>query len=192
MLQSLKPLSDSVNRFLQDNYKNMYEKLSELKWGPFAPKSFGIFPMIAINFNTISDYHWDEHDEPNSLCCLVALGDFDGGQLCFPQLQIVIPLRPGQIVAFSSRFLMHGNFPVTRGIRYSIVYFVHKYFFRDLTQSDLDDSLIVYTTDLNNAQNLNFRIQLTKPKKYQTEMPEKTSDKDEEILVGNHFSFVIN
>ena len=92
-----------MNRFLQDNYKNMYEKLSELKWGPFAPKSFGIFPMIAINFNTISDYHWDEHDEPNSLCCLVALGDFDGGQLCFPQLQIVIPLRPGQIVAFSSR-----------------------------------------------------------------------------------------
>ena len=69
--------------------------------------------MIAINFNTISDYHWDEHDEPNSLCCLVALGDFDGGQLCFPQLQIVIPLRPGQIVAFSFRFLMHKNFPVT-------------------------------------------------------------------------------
>ena len=102
-----------MNRFLQDNYKNMYEKLSELKWGPFAPKSFGIFPMIAINFNTISDYHWDEHDELNSLCCLVALGDFDGGQLCFPQLQIVIPLRPGQIVAFSFRFLMHKNFPVT-------------------------------------------------------------------------------
>ena len=118
-----------MNRFLQDNYKNMYEKLSELKWGPFVPKSFGIFPMIAINFNTISDYHWDEHDEPNSLCCLVALGDFNGGQLCFSQLQIVIPLRPGQIVAFSSCFLMHGNFPVTQGIRHSIVYFVHKYFF---------------------------------------------------------------
>ena len=148
----------------------MYEKLSELKWGPFAPKSFGIFPIIVINFNTISDYHWDEHDEPNSLCCLVTLGDFDGGQLCFPQLQIVIPLRPGQIVAF-------WNFPVIRGIRNSIVYFVHKYFFRDLTHSDLDDGSIIYTTNLNNSQNLNSQIQLTKPKKYQTEMPEKTSDK---------------
>ena len=68
---------------MHDNYKNMYEKLSKLKWEPFALKSFGIFPMIAINFNTISDYHWDEHDELNSLCYLVALGNFDSGQLCF-------------------------------------------------------------------------------------------------------------
>ncbi|CAG8574706.1 2018_t:CDS:2, partial [Racocetra persica] len=41
------------------------------------------FLMIAINYNTVSDYHWDENDEPNSLCCLVALGDFEGGELCF-------------------------------------------------------------------------------------------------------------
>ena len=68
---------------------------------------------------------------------------------------------------------MHGNFSVTREIWHSIVYFVHS----DLTHSDLDDSSILYTTDLNNSQNLNSRIQLTKPKKYQTEMPEKTSDK---------------
>jgi len=99
LLLNLKPLSDTVNRFLYDNYGEMYMKLRNLSW-PFAPKSFGVFPMIAINFNTISDYHWDEHDEPNSLCCLVALGDFEGGELCFPQLQIIVPLRPGQIVAF--------------------------------------------------------------------------------------------
>src|SRR5436305_14524833 len=116
--------------------------------GTFRTKKFWNFPMIAINFNTISDYHWDEHDEPNSLCYLVALGDFDSGQLCFPQLQIVIPLKPGQIVAFSSRFLMHENFPVIRGIRHSIVYFIHKYFFRDLTHSDLDDGSILCTIDL--------------------------------------------
>jgi len=100
--------------------------------------------------------------------------------LCFPQLQIVIPLRPGQIVAFSSRFLLHGNFPVIRGIRHSIVYFVHKSFFRDLTSavySDLDDSSIICTTDLNNAQDLNSRIRLINPKKSQTEMPEKANDK---------------
>ncbi|CAG8852076.1 8855_t:CDS:2, partial [Racocetra persica] len=50
LLQGLKALSDSVNW---------------LSWGPFAPKPFGVFPMIAINFNTTSDYHWDEHDEAN-------------------------------------------------------------------------------------------------------------------------------
>ncbi|CAG8787090.1 34134_t:CDS:2, partial [Racocetra persica] len=43
-------------------YKLQYCKLS---WGLFAPKLFGVFPIIAINFNTTSDYHWDEHNEAN-------------------------------------------------------------------------------------------------------------------------------
>ena len=62
LLLNLKPLSDTdtVNRFLHDNYGEMYTKLRNLSWGPFTPKSFGVFPMIAIN-------HWDEHDDLNSL-----------------------------------------------------------------------------------------------------------------------------
>ena len=63
-------------------------KLNKLNWGPFAPKPFGIFPMIAINFNIISNYHWDEKDEPNGLCFLVALGDFEGDELHFPNFRL--------------------------------------------------------------------------------------------------------
>ena len=111
-------------------------KLSKLSWGPFAPKPFGIFPMIAINFNITSNYHWDEKDEPNGLCFLVALGDFEGGELHFPQLQIVVKLRPGQVVAFPSCLLLHGNFKVTKGIRFSIVYFVHMNFFHQYRHFD--------------------------------------------------------
>lgn len=103
----------------------------KLIWRPFALRPFGIFPMIIINYNTISDYHWDEHDEPNSLCCLVAFREFEGGELCFPQLQIVVLLWPGQVVVFSSCLLLHGNFPLTKGIRHSIVYFVHDTFFHN-------------------------------------------------------------
>jgi len=75
-----------------------------------------MFTVIAINYNSIIDVHWDEHDEPNSLCCLVALGDFKGGELIFPQLQIIVSLRLGQVVVFLSRLLLHGNLKVTRGI----------------------------------------------------------------------------
>ncbi|RHZ81163.1 hypothetical protein Glove_123g32 [Diversispora epigaea] len=32
--------------------------------------------MIAINFNILSNYHWDKLDAPNCLCCLIPLGDF--------------------------------------------------------------------------------------------------------------------
>ncbi len=130
LIQGLKPLSDSVNQFAKNSYNDLYLKLKKMSWGPFAPQLFGIFLMIAINFNIISDYHWDANDEPNCLCFLVPLGDFEGGELCFPELQIVIPLQPGQVVAFASQLLLHGNLPIIKGIRFSIVYFVHATFFQ--------------------------------------------------------------
>src|SRR5947207_7291894 len=86
--------------------------------------------------NCISDYHWDENDDPNSFCCLVALGDFEGGEVCFPQLKIFVSLKPGQVLLFPSRWLLHGNFPVIKGIRHSIVYYIHSMLFhnhRDFT-----------------------------------------------------------
>ena len=164
LLHNLQPLSNSVNKFVKEYYEHYYMKLSKLTWGPFAPRSFGIFPMIAINFNVISNYHWDEQDEPNSLCLLVALGDFEGGELCFPQIQIVVKLRPGQVLAFPSRLLLHGNFKVTRGIRYSVVYFVHSEFFHHLRhfdsiykecESNKNAGIIGPEEDFNNAQYLN-------------------------------------
>ena len=93
LIHALEPLSNTINQFINDNYSNMYEKLSKLSWGPFAPKPFGVYPIIVINFNTISDYHLDSYDEKNSLCVLVALGDFEGSELCFSQLKIVIQLK---------------------------------------------------------------------------------------------------
>lgn len=187
LLRGLKALSDCVNRFLRDYYGDLYTKLSGLSWGPFAPKPFGVFPMIAINFNTTSDYHWDEHDEANSLCVLVALGDYEGGELCFPQLQMVVHLRPGQVVAFASRLLLHGNFSLTRGIRHSVVYFVHDTFFyhlRDFTKVYIKagikkgaNSPMASEQDLNNAQALNRRTRLPKPKAKQIQVPSTVSDR---------------
>ncbi|CAG8607712.1 24431_t:CDS:2, partial [Racocetra persica] len=83
LLLGLKPLSDCINQFLQNYYEDLYTKLSKLSWGPFVLKPFGVFLMIAINFNTTSDYYWDEHDETNSLCVLVVLGNYERGELCF-------------------------------------------------------------------------------------------------------------
>lgn len=191
LFRDLSPLSDCINDFIRENYESLYMKLARLTWGPFAPRSFGIFPMIAINYNSISDFHWDNHDEPNCFCCLVALGDFDGGELIFPQLKIIIPLRPGQIVVFSSRLLLHGNLPITRGIRHSIVYFVHCTFFhhlRNFTQvyKDHKDQIerdahglvvpAISQQDLNNARNLNNRIRLSQPNTKQMQVPPASTD----------------
>ena len=120
---------------------------------------------------------------------MVALGDFKGGELCFPQLQIVVPLRPGQVVVFSSRLLLHGNFSVLKGIRYSIVYFIHSGFFhhlrdffsvrKDLTNNIEKDSrgnivLKIPRQDLNNANeavNPNTQISLNTPTLEQIKIP---------------------
>jgi hypothetical protein len=175
LLRSLVPLSNYVNEFIQDYYGNMYSKLRNLSWGPFAPKPFGIFPMIAINFNTLSNYHWDKLDSPNCLCCLVPLGNFQGGELYFPQLHTVIPLRPDQVVAFSSHYLLHGNFPLTCGvdnIRHSIVYFVHNIFFHDednFENMEIDDAeFSQLKSKLYNNQGLNSKTPtFTKPRTFQ-------------------------
>ncbi|RHZ45087.1 hypothetical protein Glove_692g29 [Diversispora epigaea] len=141
------PLSICINEFVREYYGGLYEKLRNLTWGLFAPRTFGVFPMIAINYNTISDFHWDEHDEPNR------------GELCFPQLQIVIPLRPGQVVAFSSRLLLHD--------------------LKNQIERDSHGSIVpmIPQQDLNDARNLNKRIRFLEPKKHQIEIPEKACDR---------------
>ena len=96
LLHDLIPLSNSVNRFLQKYYEDLFENLRKLKWGPFAPRLFGVFPMIAINYNSISDYHWDENDDPNSFCCLVALGDFESETERDENGKIILEPKPSQ------------------------------------------------------------------------------------------------
>ncbi|CAG8646800.1 7157_t:CDS:2, partial [Racocetra persica] len=156
LLHNLGPLSTSVNEFVRKFYGNLYEKLE-------------------------NDYHWDEHDEPNSLCCLVTLREFEGGELCFPRLQIIILLQPGQVVAFSLRFLLHSNFSLTKSIRYSIVYFVHDTFFHNLRKfddvyddlkdrieknADGHDVLFIKHQNLNNAQAKTDEVPLEPNKSY--------------------------
>src|SRR5207248_2922127 len=104
--------------------------------GPFALRLFGIFPMIAINYNSISDYYWDKNDNPNSFCCLVALGDFEGDEVCFFQLKIFVSLKPGQVLLFPSCWLLYENFLIIKEIGHSIIYYIYSMLFhnhRDFT-----------------------------------------------------------
>ncbi|RHZ88547.1 hypothetical protein Glove_22g237 [Diversispora epigaea] len=140
LLNSLVPLSNYVNKFIQDYYRNI-------------------------------NYHWDKLDAPNCLCCLIPLGDFQGGELYFPQLHTFIPLQPGKVVAFSSHYLLHGNFLlISDGIRHSIVYFVHNIFFHEddnFNFMKIDDAEL--ESKLHNNQGLNSKTPtFTKPRKFQT------------------------
>ncbi|RHZ46101.1 hypothetical protein Glove_634g7 [Diversispora epigaea] len=169
LIRSLVPLLNFVNKFIQDNYNSMYLKLKNLSLGPFVPRSFGIFLMIAINYNIVSNYHWDLSDASNGLCCLIPLGNFQGGDLYFPQLHVRVPLQPGQVVAFDSHNLLHGNLPLISGIRHSIVYFVHQNFFHKKDNyNNMEIENVKLTKSLHDNKNLNKRILLSEPVDFQT------------------------
>ncbi|CAG8850576.1 3399_t:CDS:2, partial [Racocetra persica] len=87
--------------------------------------------------------------------------DFEGGELCFPQLQIVVKLKPGQVVAFSSRLLLHVYNDLEEGIE------------RNARGSIVS---IIPRQDLNNAQGLNRQTRLLNPKANQIKIPPLSSD----------------
>jgi len=125
LIQGLQPLSDVVNGYIRDTYPALYIKMRKLDLGPNVPKSFGAFPTVAVNFNIISQFHRDLKDHRDSLCVVCPLGIFEGGQLVFPELKLIIHARQGQAIAFRSNILVHGNLPVIAGIRHSVVFFIH-------------------------------------------------------------------
>jgi predicted 2-oxoglutarate/Fe(II)-dependent dioxygenase YbiX len=65
---------------------------------------------------------WEKSlDRDLSVVCFLN-DDFDGGELVFPALDLVIPPRAGTLVCFpSDHNYIHGVNPVTRGHRYTLV-----------------------------------------------------------------------
>ena len=86
--------------------------------------------MCAVNFNTICGYHIDRDDDKYGFCWLVPLGDWEGGDVIFPQLNIRVKLKPENILAFRSNLLIHSNLPCF-GVRHSLVFFTHNNLFSE-------------------------------------------------------------
>ncbi|CAG8630967.1 3716_t:CDS:2 [Acaulospora morrowiae] len=125
LIQGLQPLSDIVNNYFHNTYPTLHTKMKNLNLGPNVPKSFGAFPTIGINFNVICQFHRDLKDHRNTLCVVCPLGNFEGGELVFPELKLIVHVKQGQAVAFRSNLLVHGNLPVVAGVRHSIVFYIH-------------------------------------------------------------------
>ncbi|RIA91867.1 hypothetical protein C1645_821415 [Glomus cerebriforme] len=131
--------------------------------------------MISLNFNVINNYYWDNNDDPNGLCFVVALEDFEGGEFCFLQLKIIVELKPEQVVAFPFKLLLYSNLSITKGIRFSIVSYVSKSFLEYTKDTKIADTN--NDQDFFNAEDLNLkRTSFQKPKKFQTCESDKKLD----------------
>ena len=70
-----------------------------------------LFTALAVIFRGATLPHLDNSDSPFGVCSMVVYGDFIGGGLYLPELDVVIPYRPGDVVMFYSRVTWHAVLP---------------------------------------------------------------------------------
>ena len=110
-------------------YKSYWKKLQEDS-DKTAADTFHIsrracFHGLALLRNLQVDSHRDKSDVLDGWVAMVYWGNFDGGHLVLPDLQVKLDFKPGDIIFFRSRLLEHF---VTdfQGERSSMVFFTHE------------------------------------------------------------------
>lgn len=78
-----------------------------------------------IVFNRWSAPHWDKHDPHFGWACIIYFGDFEEAWLEFPQINVRVRLRPGDVVWFRGRDLLHQALNWTAGSRHFLIHFTH-------------------------------------------------------------------
>lgn len=76
------------------------------------------FLGLVINLNVVTAAHRDSKDD--GVCLVLAIGDFEGGELVLYEPGLVVPLRNGDFVIFPSCKSTHFNLHF-KGRRASIV-----------------------------------------------------------------------
>ncbi|KAG2149150.1 hypothetical protein DEU56DRAFT_752822 [Suillus clintonianus] len=77
----------------------------------------GPFFALAVKESGSGLIHIDWNDNRAIYAYIFAVGDWEGGEFCIPQLGIKIPVRPGQVLAVLARVVAHFSAPVTTGRR---------------------------------------------------------------------------
>lgn len=99
------------------NFYVRLEQFAEILPGNSAPLS-APFLGLVVNLNVVTQAHRDSKDY--DMCLVLAVGDFDGGELCLDEPGIVLPLSCGDFVVFPSCRITHFNLHY-EGRRASIV-----------------------------------------------------------------------
>ncbi|KAG1838351.1 hypothetical protein C8R48DRAFT_680129 [Suillus tomentosus] len=108
---------------VQEELGSKYQSRPSLDMG-------GPFFTIAVKESGSGVVHIDWNDDKALYAFVFAVGDWEGGEFCVPQLGIKIPVRPGQVIAVLARVLAHFSAPVTTGRRIVFTCFTDSLLFR--------------------------------------------------------------
>jgi len=134
--KDLRPLTQTVEKlfetFLPDEhakytqaYNGIYDNIHGQGNRDAVDSALGIFTSRSLVINANTNNHKDLEDICQGWCAIVALGGFEGGDACFPQLGVKIDCTPGSVVFLRSYAVEHyiGSYV---GNRYSVVHFTHQ------------------------------------------------------------------
>ncbi|KAI1077664.1 hypothetical protein F5B20DRAFT_592706 [Whalleya microplaca] len=63
--------------------------------------------LIVFGVNSFTQRHCDKHDIKHGFASLIPLGNYSGGDLCFPQLGLKLDYKPGSCLIFRGTELEH-------------------------------------------------------------------------------------
>ncbi|EIN03316.1 hypothetical protein PUNSTDRAFT_139665 [Punctularia strigosozonata HHB-11173 SS5] len=120
IIQDLEPLIEEVVRLLKQQLPTEYE--IQAAYGKVLPlhglPPGMVFTSLVVNVAVATDGHRDSMDM--DICVLAAIGDWEGGEIVFYELGVVIDLKPGDICWFRSTDITHFNLHF-KGLRASFV-----------------------------------------------------------------------
>jgi len=95
------PLTETVEALFHtflpsehSNYRAAYEAIYDGRADP-VDVAFGIWTSRSLVINANTNKHKDLEDVCQWWCAIVAMGDFEGGDNCFPELGVKINCAPG-------------------------------------------------------------------------------------------------
>ena len=134
MIHNLRLLSHRINAILKFADPEHYSQLLVVKAKleemiPSYKSLCAIDPVLyegrELLFNRLSGLHTDSQDPPLAWAILTAFGEFKGGYIFLPNLELRIRLEPGDIVLIRGRVVPHLIEDWTGGQRISIPHFTH-------------------------------------------------------------------
>ncbi len=108
---------------------------------PNIQTDLSFFKTFSVNFSLqekdqnirqgATDPHKDDNDCLYSFCVIVVFGNFEGGDLILGEIGIVIKIEGGYVIFLRSALLDHCNSYITKGNRFSIVFYLRKTIFNE-------------------------------------------------------------
>lgn len=123
VLKFVKEINDIYKSHLPNEYEKQMEYVDTIA-EDFKIKGTAFTTLYALK-NAPTATHMDTFDYPGAFGVMATLGNFQGGEICFPRFRIAIDYQPGDLL-LADVHQLHGNFPVLAGERVACVLFVRK------------------------------------------------------------------